>query len=82
MRPNASQAEISRFTGNVSGVVFFFYRARANKAAKADHYPRAVGPILDYDLTTKSLVDSAALRGSRVKIRAISIVSSNAEILS
>ena len=34
-----------------------------NKAAKADNYPRAAGPTT----TTKSLVDSAALRGSRGK---------------
>ncbi len=41
-----------------------------NKAANANHYPRAAGPILGYDsrTTTKSLVDSAALRGSRVKM--------------
>ena len=43
-----------------------------NKAANADHYPRAVGPILGKDSTrtttktTKSHVDSAAHRGSRV----------------
>ena len=48
----------------------------SNKAAKAGHYPRAAGPkpsILGKDsttrTTTKSLVDSAALRGSRVNIK-------------
>ena len=37
-----------------------------NKAANAVHYPRAADPILGYDsrkTTTKSLADSAALRG-------------------
>ena len=38
-----------------------------NKSATADHYPRAVGPSIGKDsTTTKSLVDSATLRGSRV----------------
>ncbi len=39
-----------------------------DKAANADHYPRAAGSILGTTTTTTlSLVDSAALRGSQVK---------------
>ena len=47
------------------------YKSFINKAANADHYPRALGPILGYDsktTTIKSHVDSAALRGSRLKM--------------
>ncbi len=48
-----------------------FNEERKNKAANADHYPRAAGPILGYHstrTTTSPHVDSAALRGSREKI--------------
>ena len=48
-----------------------------NKAAKADHYPLPAGPILGHDwiksTTTRSLVDSAALPGSRVIINLLSL---------
>ena len=51
-----------------------------NKAANAVHYPRAADPILGYDsrkTTTKSLVDSAALRGSRVKMSVVQFLDSH-----
>ena len=44
-------------------------------ATNVDNYPRAAAPILGYNLTTtKSLVDSAVLRGLRVKNREVYLV--------
>ena len=71
MAKRSSEMELLFHICDIS-LEFFAQKQKLNKAANADNYPRAEGPILGNDLTTrktKPLVDSAALRGSRVKTR-------------